>query len=200
MDTSRTQPYPEILYYHIASDALESAKIDYKNMEQAQAESEKLERANVEPIGEEPAPGVPWFKMIEHVTTSMVFSALCLEAFINQEYEEHLKNHELFNDLERLSLEAKWRFLPLLLGSSETFNTGTEPYQTFDDLIFTRNQRFVHFKPDMEGQPPRHSSKKRKEYWGKLVGDITLAEKYLKCVGQMIQELHRLTNGKTDAT
>jgi hypothetical protein len=199
MDTGGTHPYPEILYYHIALDALESAKLDYKNMKQAQAEYEKIELANAEPIAEEAAPEVPWFKMIEHVTTSMVFSALCLEAFINQEYEEHLKNHELFNDLERLSLEAKWRLLPLLLGSSETFNTGAEPYQTFDDMIFTRNQRFVHFKPDKEGQPPRHSSKKHKEYWGNLVTNIALAEKYLECVGQMIQELHRLTNGKTDA-
>jgi hypothetical protein len=39
-----------------------------------------------------------------------------------------------------------------------------------------------------------------KEYWGNLVTNIALAEKYLDCVGQMIQELHRLTNGKTDAT
>jgi hypothetical protein len=138
--------------------------------------------------------------MIEHVTMSMVFSALCLETFINQEYEEHLKDHELFEDLERLSLEAKWRLLPLLLGSSETFNTGAESYQTFDDMIFARNQPFVHFKPDKEGQPLRRSSKKHKEYWGNLATNIALAEKYLECVGQMIHELHRLTNGKTDAT
>jgi hypothetical protein len=200
MDSGFTHPYPEILYYHIARDALDSAKIDYKDMKQAQAEYEKLELANIEPITEEPAPEVPWFKMIEHVTTSMVFSALCLETFINQEYEEHLKDHEIFNDLERLSLQAKWRLLPFLLGSLETFNTGAEPYQTFDDMIFTRNQRFVHFKPDKERQPPRRSSKKHKEYWGNLVTNIVLAEKYLGCVGEMIQELHRLTNGKTDAT
>lgn len=201
MDKVVTYPYPEILYYHIARDALDSAKTDQENMKQAQAAYEKIELSNIElPITEEAAPEVAWFKMIEHVTTSMVFSALCLETFINQEYEEHLKDHELFEDLERLSLEAKWRLLPLLLGSSETFNTGAEPYQTFDDMIFTRNQRFVHFKPDKERQPPRRSSKKHKEYWGNLVTNIALAEKYLECVGQMIQERHRLTNGKTDAT
>jgi hypothetical protein len=77
MDTGGTHPYPEILYYHIALDALESAKIDYKNMKQAQAEYEKLELANAEPTADEPAPEVPWFKMLEHVATSMVFSVLC---------------------------------------------------------------------------------------------------------------------------
>jgi hypothetical protein len=200
MDTGRTHPYPEILYYHIALDALEFAKIDYKNMKQAQAEYEKLELSNAEPTTDEPAPEVPWFKMLEHVATSMVFSALCLETFINQEYEQHLKNHEIFNDLDKLSLEGKWRLLPLLLGSSETFNKGAEPYQTFDDMIFTRNHRLVHFKPNLEGQPPRHTSKKRTEYWGRLVTNIALAEKYLECVRQMILELHRLTNGKTNAT
>src|SRR2546429_4289807 len=142
----------ESVYYYIGRDTLDSAKIDHENMKLAQAESQaeygSIELSNIEPITEEPASEVPWFKMIQHVTTSMVFSALCLETFINQEYEEHLKDHELFEDLERLSLEAKWRLLPLLLGSSETFYTGAEPYQTFDDMIFARNQPFVHFKPD----------------------------------------------------
>jgi hypothetical protein len=56
------------------------------------------------------------------------------------------------------------------------------------------------FLQAVERQPPRRSSKKHKEYWGNLVTNIVLAEKYLGCVGEMIQELHRLTNGKTDAT
>ena len=55
--TGGRHPHPEALYYHTAGDTLEAAK----------AESDP-------------------FKKTELVSTCMVFSALCLEAYINQEF------------------------------------------------------------------------------------------------------------------
>jgi len=166
MIKSESHPHPEALYYHIARDTLQAAQKDSDEFQKAQL-----------------------------VTTSIIFSTLCLEAFINQEYEIHKKTKSLLDEDNRISHALKWLMLPLLLGYSKTFDKDKQPFQYFQELINIRNQRLVHFKPKKE---IRQSGKdNKKEYFGGLVKNITKAEKYFICIEKMIKELNRLTKGKT---
>lgn len=160
-------PHPEALYYHTAGDALKAAKNE------------------IDP-----------FKKAEFVCTCMVFSALCLEAYINQAFHEFSETRKIIETNDRLSLETKWLILPLLMGEPKTFDTGGPPYQTFSDLVKTRNKRLVHFKPksetDITGKPLEQT------YFSEIVSDESLANEYWQCVSKMITELNRLTSGKTE--
>ncbi|HHT9117577.1 MAG TPA: hypothetical protein ACFYD1_03010, partial [Candidatus Hypogeohydataceae bacterium YC38] len=89
---SGMHPYPEVLYYHVAQDALKIARSET-------AQDDKSE-----------------FRRKQACVTAMVFSALCLEVFINQEYEEHPEISEILEDDDRIPLTIKWFLLPLLLG------------------------------------------------------------------------------------
>ena len=86
--------------------------------------------------------------------------------------------------------------LPLLLGQPATFDKAAGPFQVFHNLVNTRNQRLVHFKPPRETQLV--SEQYPKQYFGDLVNDLSLAEQCLSCVGDMIRELNRLAGGSTD--
>ncbi len=157
---SGMRPHPEALYYHVAQNAVKAARGEADEFRRKQA-----------------------------VATAMVFSALCLEAFINQEYMIHPEICKVLEDGDRLPLSTKWLLLPLLLGAEATFNKGASPFQTFQELVWNRNQRLVHFKPQQEMH--------QKIYFGDLVNDVTRAELYANCVGDMIRELNRISSGKT---
>lgn len=158
MTNGGMRPHPEALYYHIANDALLSA----------QGESVEFERKKL-------------------ITVAMVFSALCLEAFVNQQHNWGSK---------RLSLINKWRQLPTILGAAQSFSESQEPFLTFVDLVTTRNNRLVHFKP--VGETQYTGIKQNKRYFGDLVNDLDLAKRYVNCVRGMIEELNILTGGRTD--
>lgn len=125
------------------------------------------------------------FRTKQFVATAMVFSALCLEAFINQEYN-WAKGHPL---------RRKWLDLPDLLGASGTFTEASDPFRTFTHLVETRNTRLVHFTP--AGETHDSSSSPNCRYFGDLVADVDLCRRYVGCIGEMIRELHRLTGGRT---
>lgn len=163
--SGQSGPHAEALYYSIAQSSLNAAR----NQTDA-------------------------FAKRDHIVIAIIFSALCLEAFINQEFVAHL-SAETADRSEQISLETKWHILPLLLGASVTFCKGSEPFQTFNELVKSRNSRLVHFKPAQEKKRTNDSPKSAQ--WSDLVGNLGLAEKYVACVQAMIQELNRLTNGKT---
>jgi len=167
MSEGGARPHAEALYYHIAKDSLEVAK-------------------NEEDL----------FKRKQAVTTSFVFSALCLEAFINQQYAKHVSSNDLIDEFERKRLEEKWLKLPSELGATSEFEKGEYPFQVFKELVKTRNHRLVHFKPHKETQITGNIYKD--EYFGELVGNIGLAETYLQCVKDMIIKLNVLTKGATE--
>jgi hypothetical protein len=155
---SGERDHAEALYYHIASDAI------------ASAEREPEE-----------------FSLAQYVSTSMMFSAFTLEAYINQEYKSHAEVAKL--DSGKLNVRLKWGMLPLLLGSKKTFDRGATPFQIFDELI-RRRDALVHFKPYTGGsdQPERFSV---------MVKDVGRAKTYFSCIPAMIRELHKLTSGQT---
>ncbi len=167
-----THPHPESIYYHTAKDALDKVK--------------ELEKDRVKD---------PFYKK-QLVVTTIVFSALCLETFINQAFWKHSETRKVIEENDNFPLITKWLMLPLLLGASETFDKGAQPFQDFKQLIGLRNNRVVHFKP---GKEHRSSSGKpsRDEYLMKVLENVELSEQHFLCVEAMIRKLSELTGNKT---
>jgi hypothetical protein len=88
-------------------------------------------------IGEAYAP------LLKEIAVVHILCTATLEAHINSVAKGMLqgKEQDLF---ERLSLEAKWLFLPKILGFSG-FNPGCEPFQSFARLLGYRND-LIHYK------------------------------------------------------
>jgi hypothetical protein len=173
MTGSGHQDWAESLYYHIAKDALEVAR----------------DAAKLEPGNE-----AEW-KRKKTVTTVIVFSALCLEAFINKQY--FVSGSSMADSSGKL-LEhwQRWVALPSRLdpANNQTFDQSAPLFTTFRQLVTFRNQRVVHFNPNKEG----HTTIPDKwQPWADEMGNLPLAEKYFSCVTEMVEELHQLTNGTT---
>ena len=169
--TSGMRPHPEALYYYIARDALAKAeRVTQAGAEQAEG---RLRRA-------------------QSIATTLVFSALCLDTFINMEYEGAGLP---IDDRERSSTQSRWLWLPRILGSKDTFVPGVPPYQQFDELLSLRSGRLVHTSPNKE---VRFEGKAYSQpSFLDIIKDIDKAKRYFGCVRGMIEELARLTNGQT---
>ena len=178
---SKQRDHAEALYYHIAGDAIGCA----------QKESDE-------------------FRWAQYVCTSMVFSALTLEAYINQQYASCPETTKLV-DLLKLDIRAKWRMLPLLLGGPETFDSGTMPYQAFHELVCLRNQVLVHFKPVAGALQPAARGRRGlahktratdrgqqgRQPFSEIVKGRDKAKSYFECIAA-IRRLSELTAGRTD--
>ena len=158
MSTSYTRPHPEALYFHIASASLA----------RTQSTSDRWIRAQA-------------------VATTLVFSALCLEAYANQRLEDLG-----LGDFESLSLETKWRNLPRLAGSHAHFDEGRMPFQGFRELVKLRNNRLVHFHPDKEIL--RGFERGKGTYHADIFQDVGLAERAVATVIGMITEFRAMAN------
>jgi hypothetical protein len=161
-----TRPHPEALYFHIARNALDSI------------ENETDE-----------------FRLSQRIGTAIVFSALTLEAFINQEFGLHAETRKIFENEKGIPLRTKWLLLPLLLQSTKTFETGKTPFQNFSELVTIRNTIF-HFNPSATVDWLNRRPNQR--LFSDLVKDINLSKSYFQVVEEMITKLHQLTGGKTE--
>ena len=105
---------------------------------------------------------------------------------INIQYET-LFPPDVFFYCERLSPQAKWYLLPVILGRSCTFERHEEPFQSFQTLMSQRNNRFVHFKPAKE----MSSSLQQTDPNGFLsaVADVQQASQYLRTADAMMRRL-----------
>ena len=74
---------------------------------------------------------------------AIILGAACLEAFINGLGFENFP--DLWKNVEKLSVEAKWQLYLTLNGKGDLFNRGREPYQSLTQLIKSRNS-MMHFK------------------------------------------------------
>jgi len=159
---SHTEPQLDSIYYHIASDALEIARSSETRFERAQA-----------------------------IATCIVFSALCLEAYINRMYYRHGESLSLPHEGRKLydmRLKDKWTSYAKKCASDiGGFDEDSEPYKTFSELIDVRNKRLVHFKADQENT--QHGAPKEDHFTESILLDVGRAERYFKCVGDMIQRL-----------
>lgn len=81
-------------------------------------------------------------------TSAIILGQACLEVFINDKGFEHFpKLWELIE--EKLSLINKWKLYLILMGKSDIYDSGREPYQSLESLIKKRNY-LIHFKPKYE--------------------------------------------------
>lgn len=78
MSNSGSYPRPDALYHNISRDAIDLAKVESDG-----------------------------FKRRQLIATSLVFSALCLEVFINQEYASHPKIQGILEDNDHMPMETK---------------------------------------------------------------------------------------------
>ncbi len=93
---------------------------------------------HVHPILEE-----AYSKCIHEWAAVHIFCAAALEAHINSRAQALLSG-KLYEEFDKLSLEGKWLVLPRLAGR-ETFDPGSQPYQSFAKLVRFRN-RLLHHK------------------------------------------------------
>jgi len=196
----------DALYLHVAREAHDRATVakgkietatqnwtaldeKWKQIEQStpdlSAQYDLLEPLGVQLEGADYQIGSAYGLMIKEIAIVHILSAAALEAHINGVAAERLTGKD-FDHFEKLSLEAKWLFLPRLLGL-ESFNPGNEPFQSFSRLIKIRNE-LVHYKGHQEdwvsGGPPAFLSE--------LGLTLVDSEKALKSVFGMIDALARM--------
>ncbi|MBL7190037.1 MAG: hypothetical protein ISS70_27230 [Phycisphaerae bacterium] len=87
--------------------------------------------------------GAAYGPYFQNIALTHILCATALEAYINLTAKGRLEG-KFGDNFERLSIEAKWLFLPRILGKT-TFNQGSEPFQSFGKLIRYRNE-LVHYK------------------------------------------------------
>ena len=91
--------------------------------------------------------GTAYGLLLERVGAIQMLCVATLEAHINIRGEEVLPKRQ-WKTFERLSVDAKWMYFPLLRDVTG-FDPGSEPFQGFDRLIKIRN-RLAHYKPKRE--------------------------------------------------
>lgn len=146
---------------------------------------------------------------LEHTIQSIILSAACMEAFINQEGIKALKQ-EFYrydkgqidiwgNDLNRgdkeysyPSLESKWCEITERI-SGKQFDKGKYPFQGFHELVNLRNE-ILHYKA-MSGPPVHVPSRgnitpERAKFTSKAAQDA------VKSMKGMLEEYHTLTGKK----
>lgn len=77
-----------------------------------------------------------------HIT--IIFSAMCLEAIINNYAIKRTSNNYFNKYLDKLDLKAKWRIIPKLLVNAE-FNSDSQAFELLTKVIKSRNE-LVHYK------------------------------------------------------
>jgi hypothetical protein len=104
--------------------------------------------------------GKSYAPLIKEIAVVHILCTAALEAHINSVANEALKGKEL-TQFEKLGLEAKWLFLPKILGYGG-FNPGSQPFQGFSQMLKHRNA-LVHYKSIREdwvqGTVPQFISK-----------------------------------------
>ena len=129
--------------------------------------------------------GEAYGPMLYDVATVHILCVASAEAHINVQAQARLKGRD-WDTFERLSVDAKWLFLPRLLGA-RGFDPGREPLQRFDALLRVRN-RLAHFRQHREFW---RSGGATPEFVAGLGLTLDAAESSLASVDGMISELAR---------
>lgn len=120
---------------------------------------------------------------------AIILGAACLEAFINSLGFEQFAN--LWHQVERLPIPAKWQLFLVLKGKSHLFTPDQRSYQFLKELVNKRNS-LVHFKSGYDRIKPFGSTvASRVEYYHmprQFVRDLPARLK------QSIEELCRSTD------
>lgn len=155
----------DAMYFHAARQAhvraeaklpeIKSAEDNWKSLDQKyenvlskhdddiHSSYDELEPIAIQMEGAHYLIGEAYARLLKEIAVVHILCAATLEDHINSVAKDVLQGKEqhLF---ERLSLEAKWLFLPKVLGFSG-FNPGSEPFQSFAKLLGYRNY-LIHYK------------------------------------------------------
>lgn len=199
----------DAMYFHAAKEALVRAAGVTKGIDKAEMRvvrcQAKIDRLNewyeadevgagyydrLEPLARqmedlEYGVGAAYGPFLQNLATVHVFAAAALEAHINIRGQELLSGRSLVL-FERLSLDAKWLFLPRLHGHIG-FDPGAQPYQGFDNLIRIRN-KLVHYKVQRE---PWCGSAVPPQFLGAIGLSLEAAEESVATVREMAKKLAR---------
>ena len=85
--------------------------------------------------------------LVRGIALIHILCAASLECHINSRARASLRG-KVVDEFDRLSITAKWLFLPKILGVGE-LDPGREPFQSFDRLIKTRNA-LLHYREKSE--------------------------------------------------
>ena len=80
----------------------------------------------------------------QHALVVIIFSALTLEAYINNYAINQLSRNYLTKYLDKIDLLSKWVVIPRII-TGEQLNPGSKPVQDLSQLITLRN-KLVHYK------------------------------------------------------
>jgi hypothetical protein len=83
--------------------------------------------------------------VVAEYSLTIVAAAAAAEAFINEVAEIVISESKPREYFDKLPVQAKWLFLPRLIGKKWIFHLGRDPLQTFNVLIRKRNA-LLHFK------------------------------------------------------
>lgn len=160
----------DAMYYHMALDNLKRAIKNKQNIDTVNNKIVKLDRQGQEILasynGDKFAAAdelepiaitiVDYFHTdlaeaykpyLEALSLVYMLSVASLEAHINIRAEKSFKKTQM-GHFDKLSLEGKWLFYPIMHGKVG-FDPGGEPFQSFSKIIKSRNN-LVHFKNRQE--------------------------------------------------
>src|SRR6266849_4801087 len=200
----------DAMYFHAAKKALKRAVVATKTIDKAEmrvarhqgridrlnqqyeegeihdsAHYDKLEPLAIQMESLEYDVGAAYGPFLQHLATVHVFAAAALEAHVNIRAQELLAGRML-DFFDRLSLDAKWLFLPCLR-ALPGFDPGAQPFQGFDRLIRARD-RLVHYRSQRE---PWRGSAVPPDFLADLGLSLKAAEGSLTTVREMAKELAR---------
>lgn len=135
-------------------------------------------------IGEAYAP------LIKEIAVVHILCVATLEAHVNSVAAEALTGKDR-DQFERLALEAKWLFLPKILGY-RGFDPGRQPYQGFSHLLKYRNE-LVHYK----GLKERWIYGAVPQFLLKIGLTIEQSQQSIKCTEGMIRKLCKMRGVET---
>jgi len=147
---------------------------------------------------------------IKYPSAAVILLHSCLEAYLNEflatmRQVDAQKWGVAISRLDRADLQQKWLQAPLIFGA-QTFEKGTEPYQSFHLLVSLRNE-LVHYDPRFR-TPEEFPSKKIRALRTKFVfayegrADWTTQVLTLDCarwgcrtVKTMVRKFHEYVGG-----
>lgn len=145
----------------------------------------KLEPLCIQIEGAEYQLGEAYGPMLYDLATVHMLCVASAEAHINIQAQAHLRGRD-WDTFERLSVDAKWLFLPRLL-RLPGFDPGSQPFQGFDALLRIRN-KLAHFKLHKESW---RSGGEVPEFVAGLGLISESAERSILAVDRMITDLAR---------
>jgi|GEM_PF-5798175 len=140
-----------------------------------------------------------YYEYLETVVTSIIFSALTAEAFINYYALSRLSEAQFERSISRMSFFRKWAEVPSQI-TGQSMNVESEAFVMFRKLIENRN-KLVHYKSS--GNSPQEFYNLLRDFDAKNQ-DVHLpwleeAEIGVKAVYKLIDEVAKIDNSVTQA-